>query len=121
MTLSEARTSVSLLDPGYNRDMNSHVSFPPDAIENICTRYHIQRMQIFGSALREDFGPHSDIDVLVEFEPDAQATYYELVELQDALADLSGRKVDILTPGALSQYFRQKVLDQAQVIYERTG
>lgn len=68
-----------------------------------------------------DFRPDSDIDILVEFEPGARIGFFELVTMEPELTDLFGRQADLCTPEELSRYFRQKVLDQAQVLYERTG
>lgn len=70
--------------------------------------------------LRDDFTPDSDVDVLVEFEP-GHAPGWEFVSTQDQLSEILGRPVDLNTPGFLSRHFRQRVLDDAQVIYERKG
>ncbi len=75
-------------------------------------------MLLFGSVLRDDFGPDSDIDVLVEFEPEARVGYFTLVTIQDELAQLLRREVDLLTPGALNERFRQDILGMAEVVYE---
>ena len=97
------------------------ISIPYDEIAAFCRRNRIRRLALFGSVLRDDFGPQSDVDVLVEFEPEARVGYFGLVTMQDELAAMLGREVDLLTTGALSKYFRQKVLDSAQVVYEREG
>lgn len=73
---------------------------------------------LFGSALREDFTPDSDIDVLVEFEADANITYFDLADAKDELSRLLGREVDIGTSVSLSPYIRDRVLASAQVVYE---
>jgi predicted nucleotidyltransferase len=73
-------------------------------------------MAVFGSALRDDFGPRSDIDVLVEFEPRARVGL-AFFSMQDELSALLGRKVDLNTPGFLSRYFREGVLKEAQDLY----
>jgi predicted nucleotidyltransferase len=99
--------------------INTQIDLPLDQIVAFCERYPIQKLSLFGSVLREDFGPDSDIDVLVEFEPAAKIGYFEMADMQFELETILGRPVDLLTPGALSQYFKQKVLDTAQVIYER--
>jgi len=100
--------------------MISHnLSIPLNEIRAFCERYPIHKLSLFGSILRDDFTPDSDVDVLVEFEPEARVTYLDLVTMRDELADLLGRQVDLLTPGALSKYFRQEVLDTAETIYER--
>ncbi len=80
----------------------------------------MRRLAVFGSALRDDFRADSDLDMLVEFEPDAQVGL-DFISLQDQLSALFGRTVDLNTPGFLSRHFRQKVIDSAQAIYERAG
>ena len=98
--------------------MNSQVSIYKDALAAFCQEHGITRLAIFGSALREDFGPASDIDLLVEFEPDRVPGLLELAGLELGLsAVFGGRKVDLRTPEDLSPYFRQEVLDTAEVQY----
>ena len=80
----------------------------------------IKRLAIFDSALREDFGPESDIDVLVEFEPDRIPSLLGIAGMELELSELfTGRKVDLRTPEDLSLYFRQDVLFTAEVQYDR--
>jgi predicted nucleotidyltransferase len=98
--------------------MGVAIAIPHDDLAAFCRRHHIRRLSLFGSVLRDDFGPESDVDVLVEFEPDAHITYFDLVDIQDALVDLLGRQIDIGTPASLSPYIRDRVLASAQVIYE---
>ena len=74
-------------------------------------------MSLFGSALREDFGPESDVDILVEFEPGQSVGLIRLAGMEIELSDILGRKVDLRTPGDLSRYFRQEILDSAEVQY----
>jgi predicted nucleotidyltransferase len=95
------------------------IAIPYEAVQALCGKYHIRKLSLFGSVLRADFRPDSDVDVLVEFEPEARIGYFELFDVQQDLAALLGREVDLLTPGALSRYFRQRVLDTAEVVYER--
>jgi len=85
-----------------------------------CERWHIRRLALFGSVLRDDFRPDSDIDVVVEFEPDTRIGW-EFVTLADELSVLLGREVDLNTPDMLSRYFRDRVLSSMQVVYERAG
>ncbi len=81
----------------------------------------IKRLAIFGSVLREDFGPESDIDVLVEFEPDRIPGLLGIAGMELELSELfTGRKVDLRTPEDLSPYFRQDVLATAEVQYDQT-
>ena len=89
-----------------------------DELADVCRRYKVRRLSLFGSAIREDFRADSDVDVLVEFEPDARIGW-EFIELQDELSDLIGREVDLHTLNTLSRHFRDKVLQQASVLYER--
>jgi uncharacterized protein len=99
--------------------LNKHVELPLEAIIAFCKRHPIKKLSLFGSVLRDDFGPDSDVDVLVEFEMGASIGYFELADMKFELEDVIGREVDLLTPDALSQYFRQKVLDTAVALYER--
>lgn len=87
-------------------------------IEEFCQRHHIRRLALFGSVLREDFNADSDVDVLVEFDPE-HIPGLAFITMQIELSELLGRSVDLNTPAFLSPYFRQKVLDNALVIYER--
>lgn len=99
--------------------MNTQIVLPLDEIAAVCRRYPIRKLALFGSVLHADFRDDSDVDVLVEFDPDARIGYFELVEIQTELSRVFGRPVDLLTPAALSRYFRQQVLDTAQVIYAK--
>jgi uncharacterized protein len=99
--------------------MVAHISIPQAALEQFCQRHHIQRLSLFGSVLRDDFGPHSDIDMLVEFEQEHVPGLITLAGVEIELSHLLGRKVDLRTPGDLSRYFRDEVLGQAQVQYEQ--
>jgi len=102
-----------------NLQMMPKIAIPKAAIAEFCQRNYIRKLSLFGSVLRDDFGMESDIDVLVEFEPGAHVGYFELARMQRELAGLLGRKVDLLTPGALSKYFRQQVLETALPQYEK--
>ena len=98
--------------------MNPQLVIPHERLATFCRGRGIRRLAIFGSALRPDFGPESDIDVLVEFEPDRTPGLLGMVRLERELsALLEERKVDLRTPEDLSRYFRQKVLDEAEVQY----
>ncbi len=98
--------------------MNPQVSIPTEALAAFCQEHGIKRLAIYGSALREDFGPGSDIDVLVEFEPDRIPGLFGVAGMEIELSGLfSGRKVDLRTPEDLSPYFRQDVLDAAEIQY----
>ena len=82
----------------------------------LCQRYHVRKLAFFGSVLRSDFGPDSNTDVLVEFEP-GQTPGLAFFALQDELTALPGRPVDLHTPNSLSPYFRRQVQDTAYVQY----
>src|SRR5437879_3429307 len=82
-----------------------------------CRKHHIRRLALFGSALRDDFGPASDIDVLVEFEPE-HVPGLAFFGMEEELSELLARKVDLNTPNFLSHYFRDQVVREAQVQYE---
>jgi hypothetical protein len=97
--------------------MISRVDIPRDRLAVFCRRHHIRKLSLFGSVLREDFRPDSDIDVLVEFEPDVAVGLIGLAGMELELSALLGRKVDMRTPAELSRYFRQEVVDTAEVQY----
>ncbi len=102
--------------------MNSQVSIPKERLAAFCRAHGVKRFAIFGSALREDFGPGSDVDVLVEFEPGRTPGLLGVAGMEQELSDLfGGRKVDLRTPEDLSRYFRQDVLDAAEVQYAQGG
>lgn len=91
---------------------------PKNKIADFCRRNKIKRFSLFGSVLREDFGPNSDIDVLVEFEPGARVGFFELFDMERELSDLfGGRQVDINTPNSVSRYFRDEILKEARTQY----
>ena len=101
--------------------MNSQVSVSKTALAAFCQEHGIKRLAIFGSALREDFGPESDIDILVEFKPDRIPSLLGVAGMELELSKLfTGRKVDLRTPEDLSPYFRQDVLATAEVQYDQT-
>jgi len=94
-----------------------HIDIPKEEVAEFCRRNHIRRLALFGSVLRDDFGPDSDVDVLVEFEP-GHVPGLAFFEMERELAELLGRKVDLNTPGFLSRYFREEVLAEAEVQYD---
>ena len=100
----------------HNRHL-SRIAIPQYELANFCHRHHIQRLALFGSVLREDFRPDSDIDVLVEFAPDAQVGLIRLAGIEEELSQLLGRKADLRTAAELSRYFRDEVLKTAEVQY----
>ena len=95
----------------------SSIDLPQHEIEKFCRKHHIRRLALFGSALREDFGPDSDIDLLVEFDPNHIPGFIRLAGMEIELSEILGHKVDLRTPEDLSRYFRQEVVDSAEVQY----
>jgi len=98
--------------------MTKDITLSKEKIQEFCRRNLIRKLALFGSVLRDDFGPESDIDILVEFEPGARVGFFELYDLEQELSGVfGGRKVDINTPKCLSKYFRNEVLTTAEVQY----
>ena len=95
-----------------------NIDIPADVIATFCARHHIRRLALFGSVLRDDFSPDSDLDILVEFE-EGHTPGLAFFGMQEELSELLGRNVDLNTPGFLSRYFRDEVLREAVVAYER--
>lgn len=99
--------------------MVRNVAYNRDDLISICERYKIARLSLYGSVLRDDFDPaHSDVDVLIEFETDADKSLFVLVDIQDALTSLFGRQAHLCTAGSLSRYTRKNVMEQAEVQYD---
>lgn len=86
-------------------------------IADFCRKHHIRKLALFGSVLRDDFGPESDVDVLVEFAP-GQRLGFAFFGIQEELSELLGRRVDLLTEEDLSRYFRDEVVQNAKVIFD---
>src|SRR5260370_9281987 len=97
------------------------IAIDSSALERFCVRWKIGRLEVFGSALRDDFGPTSDVDLLVTFAPDATWGLFDHVEMQDELAGLLGRRVDLVNLRAIERshnWIRQKaILDSAVSLY----
>ena len=105
---------------GYNGYMKkSRILAPREELAEFCRRNQIRRLSFFGSVLRQDFGPDSDVDVLVEFEPGAVVGFFKLHDIEVELSCLlGGRKVDLHTPAGLSRYIRDRILAEAEVQYD---
>lgn len=98
--------------------MNEKIIINADQISDFCSRHHIKKLAIFGSALRDDFGPESDVDVLVDFMAGHVPGFFGLFDMEEELSRLfGGRKVELRTPQDLSRYFRDKVIATAEVQY----
>jgi len=98
--------------------MSPRITIPQDAVADFCRRHHMRRLAVFGSVLRNDFRPESDVDVLVEFE-EGHTPGLDFFAMQDELSELLGHKVDLNTPGFLSSYIKDRVLAEAEVLYDR--
>lgn len=90
---------------------------PRVELETFCRRHHITRMSLFGSALRDELKPGSDIDILVEFDKDHMPGLFDIAGMEIELSEMFGRKVDLRTPAELSRYFRDEVMEKARVEY----
>lgn len=93
------------------------IEFPPEKVAEFCRRHRIRRMALFGSILRDDFTADSDVDVLVELDPDARIGLLTFVGIQEELAKMIGRRVDLNTPDCLGSRFRDEVLREAKEQY----
>lgn len=90
---------------------------PKELIRDFCKRHHIKKLAVFGSYLKEDFGPESDIDLLVEFDREHIPGLLDVAGMEIELSEALGRKVDLRTPQDLSRYFRDEVVARAEVQY----
>lgn len=98
--------------------IRSGFDIPKDSIAEFCRKWKVTQFSLFGSVLREDFGPDSDVDVLVSFDPAAQWDLFDLVEMRDELMSLFGRPVDLVEKEGLRNPFRrQAILGEHEVIY----
>ncbi len=86
-----------------------------EKLEAICRQYHVESVSLFGSMVRGEATPESDIDLIVSFSK--SVGYFHLVALERKLTEALGRKVDLLTEGAISPYLRERILRERQVIY----
>ena len=98
-----------------------HIKIPRDKLPDFCRRWKVTELALFGSALRHDFSPDSDVDILVSFAPEAHWSLFDLVVMEDELQALLGRKVDLVERAAVEQadnYIRRRsILDNFEVIY----
>jgi uncharacterized protein len=97
---------------------SGRITLPREAVADFCRKHHIRRLALFGSVLRDDFRPESDVDVLVEFEPTHVPGFFAFFEMERELSEALGRKVDLNTPNSLSKYFRARVLAEAVPLHD---
>jgi len=98
--------------------MSLRLEIPHEAIAEFCRRWRVKELAIFGSALREDFGAESDVDVLVELQPSHGLSLYDWVDMIEELQGIFGRKVDLVAKGGLRNPFRRReILRTAEVVY----
>ncbi len=99
--------------------MPARIALDREKIAEFCRRNNITRLSLFGSVLRDDFRPESDVDVLVEFEEGHPVTFFTLAGMENELTEMIGRQVDLREPEELSRYFRKQVVRAAEPIYVR--
>jgi predicted nucleotidyltransferase len=97
---------------------SARIDLPLDRIREICLRFPVRELSIFGSALRADFRPDSDLDLLVEFQPDARVGFIELGVLEEEPERLFGSKVDLITKRSVRPELRREIIGSARVLYE---
>jgi uncharacterized protein len=113
---------ISPANPSHKPEViksRARIPVPRDKIADFSRRNHIRKLSLFGSVLRDDFRPDSDVDVLVEFE-DGQTPGFGIVDIEQELSGVLGHKVDLRTPQDLSRYFRDQVVRESEVQYDET-
>ena len=98
--------------------MSLRLPIPRDAIAAFCRKHGIRKFSLFGSVLRDDFSPDSDVDVVAEFRPDARFGLFELVDMQDELSEIVGRKADIHEFRSLRPWMQEEVARSMELFYE---
>ena len=98
--------------------MSPHINIQMDRIKAFCTKWKIAELSLFGSALRDDFGPQSDVDLLVGFATDASWDLFDLVEMRDELKEIFGHKVDLVEKGRIGNPFRHHaIMTTREILY----
>jgi predicted nucleotidyltransferase len=98
--------------------INNKIKVPKDKIVDFCRRWKVAEFALFGSALREDFSPDSDVDVLVTFDPNAHHSLFELVRMEEELEAIFGRKVDLVEKAGIRNPFRRhEILKSLEIVY----
>jgi predicted nucleotidyltransferase len=93
------------------------IFLPEIQIAEICRRHHVRELSVFGSAVRGELRPDSDIDLLVDYFPDARPSLFDLIGMKNELSDLIGRKIDLGVKRALKPRYKDQILAEAQVVY----
>ena len=109
--------AIFLLEREMVYKTSARIPLPDRQLSNVCRRYHVRRLALFGSVLRADFRPDSDVDVLVSFEPRRQVGFLTLSRLQRELSGLFHRPVDLVPMEGLKPAIRESVLSSAQDVY----
>lgn len=101
--------------------MTPRLALPTERVGDFCRRWQVIELALFGSVLRDDFGPDSDVDVLVSFAPQAEHSLLDMVRMQDELRDILGREVDLVSRRGIetsrNPYRRKAILESAEVVY----
>lgn len=96
----------------------ARIEYDREAVARFCRAHHIRKLSLFGSVLRDDFGPNSDVDLLVEFEPSAKVGLFDIARMELELSPLfGGRKIDLRTPQDLGRHMRERVVSSAEGVY----
>jgi len=98
--------------------MSPRLSIPRDKVAAFCRKHGIRKFSLFGSVIRDDFGPDSDVDVLAEFKPDVRFTLFDLVGMQEELSAITGRKTEIFEFRALRPWMQEEVAGSMELFYE---
>ncbi len=98
--------------------MSPRLPIPRDEIAAFCRKHGIRKFSLFGSVLRDDFGPDSDVDVLAEFKPGVRFSLFDLVDMEDELSEIVGRKAEIVEFQALRSWMREEVAGSMELFYE---
>lgn len=98
--------------------MSPRLPIPQDKVAAFCRKHGIRKFSLFGSVIRDDFGPHSDVDVLAEFKPDVRFSLFDLVGMQDELSAIIGRKTEIFEFQSLRPWMQEEVAGSMELVYE---
>jgi predicted nucleotidyltransferase len=117
---ARTRASIKVYQTWGDVEMGRpRIDFPQEMVAEFCGRHRIRKLALFGSVLREDFRPTSDVDILVEFEPGCTPGILRIAGMELELSALLGRKVDLRTAAELSRYFRDDVVRESDVQYSQ--